>query len=129
MVQIGDNKHNTITLLLICCNRLFMCNYVIMIPKENWDLRSFSVERFKSYISQKANNHKFVISSPLYSIDTMWWKVHTNSDFKNALLWRYLWNSYKMTHHKFVIVDMYFKYLTTKRWIHTFGKKRNQFGG
>lgn len=90
MVQIGDNKHNTITLFLIRWDRLFMCNYVIMIPKENWDLHSFAVERFKSYTIQKANNHKSVVSSPLYSTDIMWWKVHTNSDFKNMLLWRYI---------------------------------------
>lgn len=35
MVETGDNKHSTITLFLICCNRLFMCNYVVTIPKEN----------------------------------------------------------------------------------------------
>lgn len=71
MVEIGDNKHNTIALVLICCNRLFMCNYVITIPKENGDLHSVAVERFNSYIIQKANNHKFVASSPLHSTDMM----------------------------------------------------------
>lgn len=65
-VKIGGNKHNTITLFLICCNRLFMCNYVITFSKENWELHSFAVERFNSYIIKKANNHKFVASSPLY---------------------------------------------------------------
>lgn len=85
MVQIGDNKRNNITLFLICCDRLFMCNYVIMIPKENWDLHSFALERFKSYIIQKANNHKSVASSPLHFIDMMWWKLHTNSDFKKYI--------------------------------------------
>lgn len=87
-MEMGDNKHNTITLFLICCNRLFMCNYVITIPKENWDLHSFAVERFNSYVNQKANNHKFDASSPLYSTDTMWQEVHTNLSFKHTLLWR-----------------------------------------